>query len=168
MGSGAAEEWLKGLDGRGKESRRECSKWEKWAASGTVGQMRSMLCPGRRHSVPFNGSAPLTSHPHQFQNSGGTKSPNQNRNALTLDAGNATPNSFQPYPRKSLSLFSKSTAFCSNVRKAHLQARNPGARVRIALSPAGPSLQTAPKEPRKKWRISKLLAVQRSNVEPYF
>lgn len=34
MGAGTAEEWFKGLEGRGKDHRAEAAKWEKWDSSG--------------------------------------------------------------------------------------------------------------------------------------
>ena len=39
MGSGTAEEWLKGLDERGKERRTDSSRWERWEAIGGVQRM---------------------------------------------------------------------------------------------------------------------------------
>jgi hypothetical protein len=41
LGSAAAEEWLKGLEDRGKMLRSDAARWEKWAISGGVRQMRS-------------------------------------------------------------------------------------------------------------------------------
>jgi hypothetical protein len=41
MGSATAEEWLKGLEERGKERRNDASRWEKWEASGGVIRMRA-------------------------------------------------------------------------------------------------------------------------------
>lgn len=40
MGQAAAEEWLKGLENRGKETRMDSARWEKWEAAGGVGEMR--------------------------------------------------------------------------------------------------------------------------------
>lgn len=58
MGSGAVEEWLKGLSGQGKETRHDASKWEKWEASGGVAKMRSQLYPGWEET-----SSPLMNDP---------------------------------------------------------------------------------------------------------
>lgn len=52
MGSATVEEWLKGLEGRGHESRSDALRWENWAASGGLSQMRTVLYPGYRPSVP--------------------------------------------------------------------------------------------------------------------
>lgn len=41
MGSATAEEWLKGLEDRGKERRNDSVRWERWEASGGVARMRS-------------------------------------------------------------------------------------------------------------------------------
>ncbi|KAK8019624.1 hypothetical protein PG990_004762 [Apiospora arundinis] len=40
MGLATAEEWLKGLEDRGKELRGDSSRWEKWEFAGGVSQMR--------------------------------------------------------------------------------------------------------------------------------
>lgn len=39
MGAPTAEEWLKGLDGRGKERRNDAARWERWDASGGITRM---------------------------------------------------------------------------------------------------------------------------------
>lgn len=41
MGSATVEEWLKGLDERGKGQRNDASRWERWEASGGVERIRS-------------------------------------------------------------------------------------------------------------------------------
>lgn len=53
MGAATVEEWLKGLEGRGHERRGDALRWENWAASGGVSQMRNILYPGYRPSVPL-------------------------------------------------------------------------------------------------------------------
>ncbi|KUI66097.1 hypothetical protein VM1G_01505 [Cytospora mali] len=52
MGTATAEEWLKGLDGRGKERRNDPAKWENWALANGLSQMRTVLYPGYRPSAP--------------------------------------------------------------------------------------------------------------------
>ena len=42
MGSAAAEEWIKGLEGRGRERRNDALRWERWEASGGVSRMRDL------------------------------------------------------------------------------------------------------------------------------
>jgi len=42
MGSATAEEWVKGLDDRGKERRNDAVRWERWEVSGGVGRMRNL------------------------------------------------------------------------------------------------------------------------------
>ncbi|PVH82965.1 hypothetical protein DL98DRAFT_455911 [Cadophora sp. DSE1049] len=39
MGSATAEEWLKGLEGRGIERRNDAARWERWEASGGIARM---------------------------------------------------------------------------------------------------------------------------------
>lgn len=41
MGSGTAEEWLKGLEDRGREKKADAAKWEKWELSGGVARMKT-------------------------------------------------------------------------------------------------------------------------------
>jgi hypothetical protein len=41
LGSGTAEEWIKGLDNRGKEKRLDLVRWERWESSGGLHRMRS-------------------------------------------------------------------------------------------------------------------------------
>ncbi|KAF4968937.1 hypothetical protein FSARC_3751 [Fusarium sarcochroum] len=40
LGSAAAEEWIKGLEIRGKQALVDASRWEKWANSGGIAQVR--------------------------------------------------------------------------------------------------------------------------------
>jgi hypothetical protein len=42
MGSAAAEEWIKGLEGRGRERRNDAVRWERWEAGGGVARMRNL------------------------------------------------------------------------------------------------------------------------------
>jgi hypothetical protein len=42
LGSATAEEWLKGLEGRGKERRDDAARWERWEAVGGISKMREM------------------------------------------------------------------------------------------------------------------------------
>ncbi|KAI0405027.1 hypothetical protein F4802DRAFT_607186 [Xylaria palmicola] len=43
MGEATAEEWVKGLEGRGKECRTDSLRWEKFEISGGLGRMRRCL-----------------------------------------------------------------------------------------------------------------------------
>ncbi|KAK0122329.1 hypothetical protein ONS95_010571 [Cadophora gregata] len=59
MGTATAEEWLKGLEGRGRERRNDATRWEKWESSGGVARM---LALGKQTPKPTNTvSAPPTS-----------------------------------------------------------------------------------------------------------
>lgn len=40
LGAAAVEEWLKGLEARGKDARQDASRWEKWALTGGLLHMR--------------------------------------------------------------------------------------------------------------------------------
>lgn len=45
MGGATAEEWLKGLEARGKYLLSDSMRWEKWASAGGVVQMQTLLTP---------------------------------------------------------------------------------------------------------------------------
>jgi hypothetical protein len=59
LGSATAEEWLKGLDERGKERKSDAARWERWESVGGVANMRK-----EHHETPKpegqNGSALAT------------------------------------------------------------------------------------------------------------
>lgn len=42
LGLAAVEEWLKGLDDKGKEARNDAARWEKWDNTGGVATMRAV------------------------------------------------------------------------------------------------------------------------------
>ena len=48
MGSAAAEEWMKGLEGREKERRNDAMRWERWDVSGGISRMRNLETGGIR------------------------------------------------------------------------------------------------------------------------
>jgi hypothetical protein len=52
MGSGTAEEWLKGLDAKGKERRNDALRWERWELTGGVRRMQNGERPWIRDMVP--------------------------------------------------------------------------------------------------------------------
>ncbi|KAI1407478.1 hypothetical protein F5Y13DRAFT_126315 [Hypoxylon sp. FL1857] len=51
MGGATAEEWLKGLEARGKELLNDSMRWEKWTSTGGVAQMQIQLSPDNVPSV---------------------------------------------------------------------------------------------------------------------
>lgn len=67
MGSGTVDEWLKGLNGQGKDLRQQTLKWEKWEASGGVAKMLTLLYPGWQEASqvpqPPSRSASSTAQP---------------------------------------------------------------------------------------------------------
>jgi hypothetical protein len=54
LGSATAEEWLKGLDGLGKERRNDAARWERWEGSGGLAKMRFL---GSHESPKLEGHA---------------------------------------------------------------------------------------------------------------
>jgi hypothetical protein len=66
MGSATAEEWVKGLEGRGRERRNDAVRWERWEVSEGVTRMRTMGTNGTQipdrqsstHSLPSTSTTP--------------------------------------------------------------------------------------------------------------
>ncbi|OAA59633.1 f-box domain containing protein [Niveomyces insectorum RCEF 264] len=52
LGGPALEEWQKGLSTRGADQRASVAKWEKYADSGGVANMQTLLHPGYRSTAP--------------------------------------------------------------------------------------------------------------------
>jgi hypothetical protein len=61
LGPGTAEEWLKGLEDRGKNHRLDVARWEKWELAGGVLQMRTMHHPGEAISRSTQSSSSANS-----------------------------------------------------------------------------------------------------------
>jgi hypothetical protein len=57
LGSAAAEEWIKGLEIRGKQALADASRWEKWAGSGGMAQFQTPKTAAKAEA-PFS-STPL-------------------------------------------------------------------------------------------------------------
>ncbi|KAI1336408.1 hypothetical protein F5Y15DRAFT_206134 [Xylariaceae sp. FL0016] len=59
MGKATMEEWLKGLEDRGKKKRSDSLRWEKWELSSGIVQMNKMLSPEilRNTAAPSHKSA---------------------------------------------------------------------------------------------------------------
>jgi hypothetical protein len=51
FGTGAAEEWLKGLEERGKEQRVDADRWEKWETNGGLRQLWQPQLPVAKQAV---------------------------------------------------------------------------------------------------------------------
>lgn len=56
MGSATAEEWLKGLDDRGKERRNDSMRWERWEASGGIARIHIAEPQGASRSTTQPGN----------------------------------------------------------------------------------------------------------------
>ncbi|KAG4294790.1 hypothetical protein FPRO06_01375 [Fusarium proliferatum] len=63
LGSAAAEEWIKGLEIRGKQALADASRWEKWASTGGMAQFQALKTAAKAEapfsSTPLALSAPL-------------------------------------------------------------------------------------------------------------
>lgn len=64
MGSATFEEWLKGLDDRGKERRNDAARWERWEVSGGVARMRNLQSHEVRMPETGASLAPVTASRH--------------------------------------------------------------------------------------------------------
>ena len=65
MGMATAEEWIKGLDERGKERRNDAGRWEKWEVSGGAARMRGLEPhEGARSVAPTRTASPSTMFAH--------------------------------------------------------------------------------------------------------
>ena len=87
MGSAAAEEWIKGLEGRGRERRNDALRWERWEASGGVTRMRNLGTNGigkperqsstqSLHAISSATSATTNGHTSLSRGHSGTQQPN--------------------------------------------------------------------------------------------
>ncbi|KAK7426873.1 hypothetical protein QQZ08_006619 [Neonectria magnoliae] len=73
LGSAAAEEWVKGLEIRGKQALVDASRWEKWDLAGGVHRMRtypSYVSPAHVEPAKINGVGTSSSHPSSGHSSG--------------------------------------------------------------------------------------------------
>ncbi|KAI1039204.1 hypothetical protein LB503_013531 [Fusarium chuoi] len=63
LGSAAAEEWIKGLEIRGKQALADASRWEKWASTGGMAQFQALKTAAKAEApfsfTPLALSAPL-------------------------------------------------------------------------------------------------------------
>lgn len=102
MGPATAEEWLKGLEGRGSERQNDASRWEKWVAgNGGLSQMSNVLYPGylspapaRTGEIPGPSILSTTTHFHIP----GLSSTRNSSRAATPSAASSQRNSATPDP----------------------------------------------------------------------
>ncbi|EGO52822.1 hypothetical protein NEUTE1DRAFT_133385 [Neurospora tetrasperma FGSC 2508] len=70
LGPGAMDEWMKGLNNRGKNMQNQALRWEKWYMSGGVTRMRTELYPGyvniKVSSIPNSNSATPAASPTSY------------------------------------------------------------------------------------------------------
>jgi hypothetical protein len=84
MGSATAEEWVKGLEDRGRERKNDAARWERWDLSGGVARMytlepqetnrpitssrtSSTSTPNPQGPVMTNGHIPISHGPYSTQ-----------------------------------------------------------------------------------------------------
>ena len=63
MGAATAEEWVKGLEDRGKERKNDAARWERWDASGGVARMH-ILEPQEISKATISSRTSKTSTPN--------------------------------------------------------------------------------------------------------
>ncbi|KAI0012887.1 hypothetical protein F4779DRAFT_505253 [Xylariaceae sp. FL0662B] len=100
MGAATTEEWLKGLEARGKERLNDAMRWEKWASAGGIVQMQTLLSPkSTRDVVASSDTGPvlteassLTDRSHLGSSStAGTPGPNCHNLTPVIPASRSTP-----------------------------------------------------------------------------
>ncbi|KAJ3520441.1 hypothetical protein NM208_g13704 [Fusarium decemcellulare] len=60
LGSAATEEWIKGLEIRGKQALVDASRWEKWDLSGGLHQVRMFPSPAKTDPSKLENPAPVS------------------------------------------------------------------------------------------------------------
>ncbi|KAI0379707.1 hypothetical protein F5Y04DRAFT_112926 [Hypomontagnella monticulosa] len=88
MGGATAEEWLKGLEARGKDLLSDSMRWEKWASTGGVAQIQTLLTPDSLTASSSKGSLPTDVS---------LLAPRSNSNTSSV-TGQDTPNSYHTAP----------------------------------------------------------------------
>ncbi|KAL2066599.1 hypothetical protein VTL71DRAFT_2670 [Oculimacula yallundae] len=69
MGTATAEEWLKGLERRGKERRTDATRWERWEANGGIAKMLGQGTQARNPDNPAALSIPSSTMPRPTNSS---------------------------------------------------------------------------------------------------
>ncbi|KAH6646486.1 hypothetical protein BKA67DRAFT_664322 [Truncatella angustata] len=97
LGPGAAEEWLKGLEDRGKERRLDAERWEKWDLGGGLRQLWQSHTPGAQ---PVAMPSTLESSRQVENNSIADRSTiaNHKVNTLGMTVKSTTASKMQPIP----------------------------------------------------------------------
>ncbi|KAK7719594.1 hypothetical protein SLS64_001771 [Diaporthe eres] len=101
MGAATVEEWLKGLEGRGHERRSDALRWENWTASGGLSQMKNVLYPGYRPSVPVTMSTvpgPMTAGSASVVQIPGLNSTSNHSRTATPSISSSQRNGITPDP----------------------------------------------------------------------
>lgn len=99
MGLATAEEWLKGLEDRGKELRGDSSRWERWEFVGGIAQMRKMQCQAQVEP-PQNSRhdrAPLAASNEVSHDGKAQSPPGQSIPVYTTPPADAHPKSVTPH-----------------------------------------------------------------------
>lgn len=84
LGPAAAEEWMKGLDGNGKEKIADAARWEQWELAGGLRSLKSPL------QAPSNGTKTHSAKP-ESADAGSARLPIANHRPSNSLGGNAPP-----------------------------------------------------------------------------
>lgn len=109
LGSASADEWIKGLDGEGKDRLSESVRWEQWEAKGGLKKvnfrpLRAPTIPGQASTVPKVSNAKNGTHSDRSTPQGGV----QPLTRFSGDSGSPPSSSpihlphFQPYTSSKL------------------------------------------------------------------
>ena len=167
MGTATAEEWLKGLEGRGRERRTDAARWERWEASGGIARM---LGPEKQSIQPtMSAAAPAASILMRPTN--GTLPPHPGNNPLFSNNQISQPlphtqNGFSEYTHLRLGPYEIATSDRTNPRDL---ATNPPPRfdspAQNGFASYAPRPQLATKHERTKEEVAELKAARRAEIE---
>ncbi|KAL5326087.1 hypothetical protein ACEPPN_007225 [Leptodophora sp. 'Broadleaf-Isolate-01'] len=164
MGSATAEEWLKGLEGRGRERKNDAARWERWEASGGIAKMLGSVTLGQ------NATNSVSVPPTMMQPINGNLPPHPGNNPLFL----TNQNSQLPPPQNSLSesiyldVDRLDGAWDHHTNARHL-ATNPPPRfdspAQNGFAHYTPRPQPQAKHERTKEEVAELKAARRAEIE---
>ncbi|QSZ32752.1 hypothetical protein DSL72_002331 [Monilinia vaccinii-corymbosi] len=149
MGSATIEEWLKGLEDRGKARRTDAARWERWEASGGVSRMKNLVQREHSKEVSAAAASDINSAPAQAQpmlTNGFSQLPNHT--SVT-----------HPPPQVPKSLPTIHTSFPSNPPPRY---DSPSQSMYSAYTPRS---NQQPKHERTKEEVADLKAARRAEIE---
>ncbi|TGO43097.1 hypothetical protein BHYA_0003g00510 [Botrytis hyacinthi] len=150
MGSATIEEWLKGLEDRGKERRNDSARWERWEANGGIVRIKTPDHHDPSKQIP----AAITSNTDSIPTKG---------QQVLINSGPKLPNHMpdtRSLPQIPKSLPAIHTSFPANIPVPRYES--PSQSIYSAYTPRS-NLQ--PKHERTKEEVADLKATRRAEIE---